>query len=117
MGSYSLVMPSVPAKLVTIITVFEARDHVQSGLRELGLGGYSVARVEGHGVHGELVSGFGSAQNFLFLVLTSAERAAGLLEWVERALVPNFPGIAYAVDAVAVPASALQAPRTTSDVA
>ena len=96
-------MPSAPAKLVTIITVFEAKDHVQRGLGTLGLGGYSVARVEGHGVHGDLASGIGTAKNFLFLVVTEAGRAAALLEWVERELLPNFPGIAYSVDAMVVP--------------
>jgi hypothetical protein len=98
-------MPSIPAKLVTIITVFEAREHVQTALRDFGLGGYSVARVEGHGVHGDLASSIGSAKNFLFLVLTDAARASRLLAWVEGELLPSFPGVAYAVDAVAVPES------------
>ena len=101
-------MPAVQAKLVTIITVYSARQRVVDALAALGLRGFSVHSVEGHGAHGQRVDTFFEKENLAFNIVTSAELAAKLLEWVERDLLRHDPSIAYCADVTAVPAGHFQ---------
>ncbi len=98
-------MVGVPAKLVTIITVYQAQTTVQAHLRSLGITGYSEHSVDGHGSTGERHAGLIDAANIQFTVVTSADQATKLLGWVERNLSQHHPSVAYAGDVVAVPTS------------
>jgi nitrogen regulatory protein PII len=95
-------MPQLEAKLVTIITTFDAEHRVREALREIGIRGFSVARVDGEGVHGERQGGFITHESAAFTVVTTAELAAKIMAWVEQHFVPTSPGIAYVTDVVAV---------------
>ena len=97
-------MAPAPAKLVTIVTPFSARQRVVDVLTELGVRGYTAASVEGHGVHGDRVSSLFEHENVAFTIVVSGAIAAKLLAWVEDELAPTDPSIAYCADVVAVPA-------------
>src|SRR5690349_7528133 len=100
-------MVSGSAKVVTIITAYDAQAIVRRGLAALGVTGFSWSYVEGVGVHGEKRAGLIEAKNLQYLVLASAPLAARVLDWVERELLPRHPSIAYSTDAAAVTAGAL----------
>ena len=101
-------MSSVQAKLVTIITVFEARDIVLEALAALGVRGFSLSRVEGVGVHGKKRTGLVDADNVEFAIVTSEPLCARILEWVDGDLLACHPGIAYSSDVVAVAAKVIE---------
>jgi nitrogen regulatory protein PII len=96
-------MPSFKAKLVTIIAAYECEDTVREMLEQRGIGGFSVARTEGRGVHGSQREGFAGNANFVFNVVTTEAMATELLAQVESELIDNnFPAIAYSSDVEAV---------------
>jgi nitrogen regulatory protein PII len=98
-------MPPVAAKLVTIITDFATRDTVERELATIGIRAFSVFQVRGHGRHGVIRGGILQSENVQFNVVTDAAHATKLLEWAERELVPNFPGIAWVSDVSVVSGS------------
>ena len=100
-------MLPIHARVVTIITVFEARELVLDAFSDLGVRSYSMSRVEGAGVHGEKRTGLVEAENFVFVVVASAPLATRVLTWVEADLLARYPCIAYTTDAIAVAARPL----------
>jgi len=100
-------MPKSTARVVTIITAFEARELLLEELASLGLRGYSVIHVEGMGAHGEKRSGLTAAKNLAYVVVTSEVQADRLLDWVDRELLRHHPSIAYSTNAAVVAASPL----------
>ncbi len=101
-------MPPVTAKVVTIITVFEARERVLEALTTLGVRGFSTYNVEGTGVHGEKRTGLVETENLVFVILASEPLSDRVLAWVEEHLLPRYPGIAYSTDVSAVAARPIQ---------
>jgi hypothetical protein len=101
-------MPPVPAKVVTIITVFEARERVLEAFVTLGVRGYSTFQVEGAGVHGDKRIGLVESENLVYVVLASDGLATRMLTWVETQLLPRYPGIAYSSDVAAVAARPIE---------
>jgi hypothetical protein len=96
-------MPPVKAKLLTIIAAYECEDTVREMLDQRGIGGFSVARSDGRGVHGSQREGFTGNANFVFTVVTTDAIATELLAQVERELIDNnLPAIAYSSDVEAV---------------
>lgn len=98
-------MAGVPAKLVTLIVVYQAQTVVQARLRALGVVGYSESSVEGHGATGDRRAGLIDAANIQFTIVTSDAIASQILDWVERDLSTHHPSIAYVTDVLAAPAS------------
>lgn len=96
------------AKVVTIITVFDAQDLVQTGFTALGVAHFSSFHIEGVGAHGERRSGLSANKNLEYVVLASEALASSLLDWVDRELLPNYSSIAYSTDAVASTARPLR---------
>jgi len=90
------------AKLVTIITVFEAHDFVDAAFVRLGVARYSSFHVEGLGVHGRKRAGLSENKNLEYVILASEALAGRVLAWVDRELLPHHPSVAYSTDAVAV---------------
>jgi nitrogen regulatory protein PII len=97
-------VPPISAKVITIITAFEARDLVLDAFADLGVRKYSVLHVEGLGAHGERRSGLTETKNLMYIVVASEALAARLLQWVERELLLAASSIAYSADAAAVAA-------------
>lgn len=97
-------MPATPAKVVTIITAFEARQLALDAFADLGVRGFSEYRVEGVGVHGAKRGGLVETENFAFVIVASEALSVRLLTWVEERLLSRYPCIAYSTDAVAVAA-------------
>ena len=97
-------MAPVSAKVVTIITAFEARELVLTAFAVLGVRGFSTSRVEGVGVHGHRRSGLVEAENLVFVIVASEELAERVLEWVGKHLVSHYASIAYSTNARAVAA-------------
>jgi hypothetical protein len=95
-------VPPITARVVTIITTFEARDLVLNAFGDLGVRKYSVLHVEGMGAHGERRSSLTSTKNVMYLVVASEALAARLLQWVERELLLVASSIAYNTEAMAV---------------
>ena len=95
------------AKVVTIITVFEAQDLVAAGFVELGVVHYSSFHVEGLGMHGRKRSGLSENQNLEYVVLASESLAGRVLAWVDRELIPHYSAVAYSTNAVAATAGPL----------
>ncbi len=93
-------MPIVPAKVVTIIAVFEAQEKIENHLKALGLKGWSFDRCKGRGIRGTRLGGFSDGDNLNFTVIASEEVAEKLITWVGESLNPLDPAVAYAVDAV-----------------
>jgi hypothetical protein len=93
-------MPLINAKLVTIVSVFEARDRITEELKKLGVSGMSIARVEGEGFHGTKRDGLFESANAAFSVVASERLAAAILEWVEREIEPRHPVIAWSSEVV-----------------
>jgi hypothetical protein len=98
-------MAGVPAKLVTLIVIYQAQTVVQAHLRALGITGYSESSVDGHGETGDRRAGLIDAANIEYKIVTSASLAEKVLEWVERDLARHHPCVAYVVDVVAAPSS------------
>ena len=97
-------MPPVNAKVVTIITVFEAQGRVLQAFADLGVRGFSSTHVEGVGLHGEKRSGIMEVKNLEFVTVTSEALSVRVLAWVETHLLPSYPAIAYSTDTIAVAA-------------
>ena len=97
-------MAPFAAKLVTLVAAFEAETTIQKKLAELHVSGFSVTDVEGRGKHGHMAGGIFGAKNLSFSIVTTAERAAQLLAWIDAELVPSHPCVAYVTDVMAVPA-------------
>jgi nitrogen regulatory protein PII len=97
-------MPPVDAQLVTIITVFDAEQFVQEALAALGVHGYSMAHVEGAGLHGKKQTGLVEAKNVAFSIVASKSLSVRILDWVDEHLLERYPGIAYLGDVVVVAA-------------
>jgi hypothetical protein len=95
------------AKVVTIITDFEARDLVLAGFEDLGVRSFSSTHVEGVGVHGEKRTGLNETKNLEYVVVASEALAASLLAWVQDRLLPRYPSIAFSTDAFVVSAKPL----------
>jgi len=93
-------MPATPSKLVTIITDSASGAAIERRLQEMNVTSYSVTHVRGRGRHG--YAGVLQGANLEFLVVTDASTAAKLLEWAEREFIPNYAGIAFASDVLAV---------------
>jgi nitrogen regulatory protein P-II 2 len=96
-------MPPKPAKLVTIIAPYHARERVLDAIRDLGARGFSVGHVEGAGAHGHRDSGFTDTKNLVITVVASEALARKILTWVEEELTPVHAAIAYSADVLAVP--------------
>ena len=58
-------MPPTNAKVVTIITAFDARARLLEAFSDLGVRSFSTFHVEGMGVHGEKRSGIGDTRNIV----------------------------------------------------
>jgi hypothetical protein len=95
------------AKVVTIITVFDARELVLQGFAELGVDSFSSSRVEGVGVHGTRRSGFIEAGNLVYTIVASEQLSDRILAWVEQHLLSRHPSIAYSTHATVVAARAI----------
>lgn len=95
------------AKVVTIITVFEAEDPVLNAFTRLGVTRFSSFESEGVGVHGAKRSGLSENRNLQFVIVASEALAARVLAWADRELVPHYPSIAYSTDGAAVTAEPL----------
>ena len=95
------------AKVVTIITVFEAQDLVAAAFVQLGVARYSSFHVEGLGVHGRKRTGLSENKNLEYVILASESLAERVLAWLDRELLPHYPAVAYSTDAVAVTAGPL----------
>lgn len=89
------------AKVVTIVTVYDAQDLVQAGFTALGVAHFSSFQIEGVGAHGERRSGLSGNKNVEYVILASEALASRLLDWVDRELLPNYSSIAYSTDAIA----------------
>lgn len=100
-------MKSENAKVVTLITVFDARDLVLKAFADMNVRGYSLAHVEGVGVHGQKKSGLVETENLSYVIVASESLAAQVLDWVDRELLARYPSIAFSTDATAVTATAL----------
>ena len=98
-------MPPVASKLVTVITDFATRDTVERQLAAIGIRAFTVSQVRGHGRHGAVRGGILQSENVQFTTVTDAARATKLLEWAERELVPNYPGVAWVTDVALVSGS------------
>jgi hypothetical protein len=96
------------AKVVTVITVFDARARLLEAFAHMGVHSYSSFHAEGMGVHGAKRTGIGEAQNIVYVSVVSEALAARVLTWVESDLLPAFPSIAYCTDAVAVAAAPIE---------
>ena len=90
------------AKVVTLITVFEAEEAVRTAFARLGVTRFSTAHIEGIGAHGRKRSGLSENKNLEFVIVASDALAERVLSWVDRELLPNHPSIAYSTDATAV---------------
>ncbi|HVZ88246.1 MAG TPA: hypothetical protein VHG72_14840 [Polyangia bacterium] len=95
------------AKVVTIITAFEAQDLVAGAFADLGVKRYSSLRVDGLGAHGRKHSGLSGNKNLEYVILASASLAEKVLAWVDLELLPRYPSVAYSTDATAVTAEPL----------
>lgn len=100
-------MAPVPAKVVTIITEFAARQLILDALAALAVRSFTSTGVEGSGVHGEKRHGFVQAGNLQFVIVVSEPLSVRLLTWVEQSLLPHFPSVAYSADVLAVTARAI----------
>jgi len=100
-------MKNEHAKVVTLITVFDAHDLVLKAFSDLNVRGYTATHVEGVGAHGQKRTGLVEAQNLSYVIVASEALAARLLAWVDDELLPRYAAIAFSTDAVAVTASAL----------
>lgn len=89
-------------KVVTIVTVFAARELVQAAFPSLGVDGFTARHVEGVGAHGEKRTSLFDAKNVEYIVVASESLAERIMQWVEDELLPRYPAIAYSTDAVAV---------------
>ena len=98
-------MPAIPAKLVTIITVFSAQLRIERGLAKLGAKAYSLAKVDGRGQHGHQRDGIVDSANVQFSIVAHEKLAMQILEWVEREIASSEPVIAYAADVIALPSN------------
>ena len=101
-------MPPLQAKLVTIITAYEARNLVMQALADLGVHSFSTSKVEGAGRHGPKLRGFIEAGNVEFAIVVSEPLSIRLLSWVEAKLLAEHPGIAYSADVLAVAARPIE---------
>lgn len=95
------------AKVVTIVTVFEAQDFVADAFAQLGVARYSSFQVEGFGVHGRKRAGLSENKNVEYVILASESLAGRVLAWADRELLPNFPAVAYSTGAVSATAGPL----------
>lgn len=96
------------AKVVTIITAFDARARLLEAFADLGVHSFSTFHAEGMGAHGEKRTGLDETKNLVYVSVLSETVAARVLAWVEAELLPAFPSIAYSTDAVAVAAAPLR---------
>ncbi len=96
-------MAIVSARVVTIISVIEARDQILKGIESFGLRAYSTHRIRGRGAHGRRMGGFFESENVSFVVVTSPAMALKLLTWVDDEVSKIHPAIAYSAGADAVP--------------
>jgi hypothetical protein len=92
------------ARVVTIITAFDARARLLKAFSDLGVQSFSSFHVEGMGTHGEKRTGLAEAKNIVYVSVVSEALASRVLAWVEADLLPSFPSIAFTTDAVAVAA-------------
>jgi hypothetical protein len=96
------------AKVVTIITAFDARERLLEAFAHLGVHSFSSFHVEGVGVHGEKRTSLGETRNLVYVTVVSEALATRLLAWVEADLLTAFASIAYSTDAVAVAGSPIR---------
>jgi nitrogen regulatory protein PII len=89
-------------RLVTIIVASEVQDRVKRELLGLGAGGYTVSRVDGHGLHGTSQRGVFEDGNIRFEVIVSKAMADIVLDHAAK-LGESVPLIAFAHDVEAVP--------------
>jgi hypothetical protein len=95
-------MKWIPAKLITIITVSEARDRIAEEIKRLG-SGFSVGSVAGVGFHGERRDDLFNTANVQVSVVASAQLTEQLMAWVTGELEPLFPVVAWVSDVTALP--------------
>jgi hypothetical protein len=100
-------MPLSTAKVVTIITVFDAREFVLQGFADLGVDSFSSSHVDGIGVHGTKRHGLIEAGNLVYTIVASEQLSDRILAWAEQHLVTRHPSIAYSTHATVVSARAI----------
>jgi nitrogen regulatory protein PII len=88
--------------LVTVITGFELEERLMKELQGLGVGAFTVGKVDGRGTHGPRTASFFDASNLRFEMLVAAVLAQKILTHIEKKFVDQ-PIIAYAHEVDAVP--------------
>lgn len=96
------VVQTARVKLVTIIAPCTLGDTIMSDLREVGVTGYTTARVDGQGSHGARRFGLTDEPNIRIDTLVSAELAQVILERMDARSIEHGL-VAFAQDAEAVP--------------
>jgi len=89
-------------KLVTIIAPITLADAIASDLRDLGVSGCTMAKVEGWGKHGARQFGLNDEPNIRVETLVSAEVCRTILASVD-AKAAEQGLVAFALDVEAVP--------------
>jgi nitrogen regulatory protein PII len=67
-------------KLVTIIAGSELQERLEADLKEIGIKGFSLMRVDGYGVHGPRRHGLLGSGNVRFETLVQPDMGAKLME-------------------------------------
>ncbi len=71
-------------KLVTVIAGSELQERLEADLKELGIKGFSLMRVDGYGVHGPRRHGLLGSGNVRFETLVQPELATRLMEYLTK---------------------------------
>ena len=95
-------LETASVKLVTIIGPVTLADTILSDLREIGVTGYTTARVDGWGAHGKRQFGLTDEPNTRIDTLVSAELAGVILERMDARSVEHGL-VAFVLNAEAVP--------------
>jgi len=90
--------------LITVVVGFEIGPRLMDDLRALGVGGYTIGKVDGRGHHGARTAGIADASSLRVEMLVAPALAEGILELVATKYADQ-PVIAYLQDNVrAMPA-------------
>jgi hypothetical protein len=98
----SLDFETAKVKLVTIIAGSELQERLEADLKELGIRGFSLMRVDGYGVHGPRRHGLLGSGNVRFETLVRPEMGAKLMEHLTK-LYKGWGLVAFMQDVEAVP--------------
>ena len=95
-------LKTASVKLVTIIVPITLADAILKDLREVGVTGYTTAKVDGWGKHGARQFGLSDEPNIRIDTLVSAEMARVILGRMDSRSAEDGL-VAFALDAEAVP--------------